>query len=97
MAQASPAALIAALQGMRERRDQSDLLPGIQVPVLAWGGSNDEITPPSEMRTWCEQIPTGVYRELPDVAHLSPWENPQAAAVLLGKFLEEIALGEKHA
>jgi 3-oxoadipate enol-lactonase len=82
-----PAGIAAALHGMAERPDCTDLLPRIDVPTLLVCGEEDQISPPSEMRKMAEAIPGAEFVEIPSAGHMSPMENPEAFNQAVKQFL----------
>lgn len=72
----APVTIAAALRGMAERPDSTELLPTIQVPTLVVCGSDDVISPPDKMKTIAEAVPHSSFLEIPDAGHLSPLEQP---------------------
>ncbi|MBI1900148.1 MAG: alpha/beta fold hydrolase [Planctomycetia bacterium] len=70
--------IAAALRGMAERPDARPMLSSIRVPTLVLAGHDDAISPPSEMRTFAEQIPCARFVEIPRAGHMAPLEQPEA-------------------
>jgi pimeloyl-ACP methyl ester carboxylesterase len=85
--QANPEGVARALLAMRDRPDSSELLPSIEVPVLALAGEQDALTPPAEARLIAERTRRGLLAVIPEAAHLSNLENPKAFAAALDAFL----------
>lgn len=83
----SVAGLVAALRGMAQRPEMSQVLSTIRAPTLAISGERDAISPPSEMSAWASQIPQAKFVTLPKVGHLSPLESPNAFNQLLSESL----------
>jgi 3-oxoadipate enol-lactonase len=82
-----PAGIAAALRGMAERPDCTELLPQIDVPTLVICGQDDQITPPAEMQKMAEAIPGAQFVQIPNAGHLSPLENPDAVNGAINRFL----------
>jgi pimeloyl-ACP methyl ester carboxylesterase len=82
-----PAGISAALRGMAERPDMSDLLPQIRVPTLLIVGEEDAITPADEMRRMAASIPRTEFVTVPRAGHMAPLENPHVVNDALRRFL----------
>jgi pimeloyl-ACP methyl ester carboxylesterase len=74
------------LRALRDRRDATEALPGIDVPVLVVCGEHDAITPPAECRRLAEVLPRGRYVEIAGAGHLSALERPDAFAAAVRAF-----------
>lgn len=85
----SPEGIAAALRGMANRPDSTDLLPRIAVPTLLLVGADDRITPPDEMRQIAEAIPDAEFAEIPESGHMAPLENPTAVNAAIRRFLDQ--------
>jgi len=83
----SPDGIAAALRGMAERPDSTDLLAEIGIPVLLVVGTDDRLTPPEEMRQLAELIPATDFVEIPEAGHMAPMENPTAVNAAIERFL----------
>jgi 3-oxoadipate enol-lactonase len=79
--------IAAALRGMAERADSTDLLPTINVRTLVLVGEDDAISPPDEMRKLAAAIPQSQFTVIPGVGHMSPLEYPAAANAAIATFL----------
>ena len=90
MEKASPAGLVAALNGMAQRADMTASLSKIDVPTLVLVGSEDTITPPPEMQGMADAIPGAEFVSIPQAGHLAPLESPLAANLAIEKFLKKI-------
>jgi len=82
-----PAGIAAALRGMAERPDCTELLPQIDVPTLLICGQDDQVTPPAEMQQMADAIPHAQFVQIPNAGHLSPLENPDAVNGAIERFL----------
>jgi pimeloyl-ACP methyl ester carboxylesterase len=71
-------AVIAALMAMRDRPSSADLLPSVDVPVLAISGTEDAITPPGGLERLARNVPDGRFVALPGAGHLSSLEQALA-------------------
>jgi pimeloyl-ACP methyl ester carboxylesterase len=78
-----PGRVVAMLRALRDRRDSTDVVPGIRVPVLVICGEHDTTTPPAEACALAAALPDGRYAEIAGAGHLSAIERPAqfAAAV----------------
>jgi pimeloyl-ACP methyl ester carboxylesterase len=83
----SPQAIAAALRGMAERQDSSDLLSVINCPTLIIVGSNDGLTPPVESEKMAKQIHHSQLEIIDEAGHLSNLENPEKFNQIVGEFL----------
>ncbi len=82
-----PRGIAAALRGMAERADSTDLLPTINVRTLVLVGQDDAISPPGEMRKLAESIPQAQFTVVPDAGHMAPLENPAFVNGSIAAFL----------
>jgi pimeloyl-ACP methyl ester carboxylesterase len=71
-----PEGAAAALRGMAARRDQTELLPRIDVPTLILVGAEDTITPPSDSEAMAAKIKGARLVRVEGAAHLSNVERP---------------------
>ena len=88
MARQRPTAVIAALRGMAERPDRTPMLATIKVPTLIITGSKDELILPEESEAMAAAIPESKLVIIPDVAHLSNVEDPDAFNKTVQEFME---------
>jgi 3-oxoadipate enol-lactonase len=93
---ANPAGVAAAARGMAQRRDMQPVLSQITCPTLVLVGSQDVISPPSEMRAIAHAIPNAHFVEIPDAGHLAPVENPGLVTAVFLEFLDQVASPEKE-
>jgi len=82
------ATIVRALEGLAERSDSTDLLPGITVPTLVIVGAEDTVTPPSVAEAMASRIPGARLRVIEGAGHLSNMEAPAAFDTVLVHFLE---------
>jgi 3-oxoadipate enol-lactonase len=82
-----PAGAAAALRAMAVRRDQTDLLPSIDVPTLIIVGSEDQLTPPSDAEVMNAKIKHARLVRIEGAAHLSNVERPEEFNRALGDFV----------
>ena len=78
-------------QAILNRRDQSDTLRGLDVPVLVLCGSLDTLTPPEISREMAALAPQAELVILDGVGHLSTMEAPDLVTAHLDRFLARLA------
>ena len=71
-----PESIAAAQIAMSQRHNFSNLLAEIDVPTLVIAGSDDSITPASEMQLMAMAIDGATFVEISEVGHMSPSEQP---------------------
>jgi pimeloyl-ACP methyl ester carboxylesterase len=77
MLQTKPEGAAAALRGMAEREDQTELLPKITVPTLILVGAEDAITPVADSEKMHHAIDTSRLVVLDHAGHVSNLERTQ--------------------
>lgn len=82
-----PEGAAAALRAMALRRDQTELLPSINVPTLIIVGAEDSITPPADAEAMSEKIEGSRLFVVEGAGHLSNVEQPEAFNRALVDFL----------
>jgi len=80
----------AALRGMAVRPDRTSMLAAINIPTLIITGSADTLIPPSESEAMAKAIPGSKLVVVPDVAHLSNVENPDAFNAAVREFIGKL-------
>jgi pimeloyl-ACP methyl ester carboxylesterase len=85
-----PRGAAAALRGMAARRDQTDLLPDIDVPTLIVVGSEDTITPPADSETMHRSIRGSRLEVIEGAGHVSNMERPDVFNRALKDFLKAV-------
>ncbi|MDR2117429.1 MAG: alpha/beta hydrolase [Planctomycetaceae bacterium] len=85
-----PIGVAAAALGMAERLDTTELLGELEIPVLVICGSEDQFSPPSEMKPLAEKAKHGTFIEIPDAGHLPPLEQPEHFAAELKRWMETV-------
>lgn len=80
----------AALRGMAERRDQSDLLSQIKVPTLIIVGSEDELTPPTDAEKMQRAIQGSRLVRIDGAGHVSNIERANEFNRALVEFLDTL-------
>ena len=79
---------------MAERRDSTDLLSAMNLPVLIIAGSEDRLTPVAEAEAMRTKIPGARLRVIQSAGHLSNLENPDEFNAALGGFIDEVKRNE---
>lgn len=82
-----PAAIIAALQALRNRPDSTPTLAQIRVPTLIVVGKEDTLTPPAQSEKMAAGIPGAKLVQLDGAGHMTNLEQPQAFNDALRAFL----------
>ena len=75
--EANPNSAIAALRGMAERRDHTEVLSNIQVPTLLIFGKNDQITNTEIAKKMHDSIPFSQMAIIREAGHYSNLEQPE--------------------
>lgn len=86
----SPQGIAGAQRGMAERRDSSDVLPGIDFPVLIIVGTEDTLTPVAEAESLRSGIRGSRLRTIESAGHLSNIERPEEFNAVLTEFIESV-------
>jgi pimeloyl-ACP methyl ester carboxylesterase len=79
-----------ALFAMAKRRDQSDLLAGLKIPVLIVVGSEDGITPPSVALSMQSHMPHAMAVQIVAAGHMSPVEQAGPVNAAIETFLTTV-------
>ncbi len=90
MANQRPGGVAAALRGMATRPDRSDWIKSINIPTLIITGSADTLIPPGESEAMHRAIPGSRLVVIPDVAHLSNVEKPDAFNAAVREFIAKL-------
>jgi pimeloyl-ACP methyl ester carboxylesterase len=90
MAGQTPAGIVAALAGLRDRPDSRPTLPTITAPALVVVGAEDALTPPADAAAMAAAIPQARMATIPAAGHLSPLENPAAVNAALRELIRRI-------
>jgi pimeloyl-ACP methyl ester carboxylesterase len=83
----NPQGIAAALAGLAERPDVTELLPKIEVASLVIVGEHDAISSPEEMEGIAEALPNSAWVVVPHAGHLSPLENPDVFNEALREYI----------
>ncbi len=90
MNEATEEGIIKALKALAERPDNKDILKSIDVPSLVIAGKDDEkVTPPDIVKGISDGIEGSLFVEIPDSAHLPPFENPDEFNKIVIPFVKE--------
>lgn len=87
--------VIAALKGMAERPDATEVLAGLQAPGVIVAGSADAIVPPEKAREMAQMLSKGWVVEVPGGGHMPMYEAPQIVARAVIDLLAHVS-GEKQ-
>ncbi len=90
MRDANPEGVIHALQAMANRKDSTDLLQRIPFRVLVITGENDSLIPVSDSQQMVDNLQNGELVVIPNAAHLSNVENPEAFNKSLVQYVSDI-------
>ncbi|MFA5891604.1 MAG: alpha/beta fold hydrolase [Actinomycetota bacterium] len=83
----APEVAAADLLAMRDRTDSTDLLAGIDVPVLWMHGEQDKLMPIEGAAATAARIPGAKFVAIPNAGHVANLENPEAVIAAIGEFL----------
>jgi pimeloyl-ACP methyl ester carboxylesterase len=83
-----PDAFVRQLQAIISRPDSRPLLASIRCPALVLVGDGDIATPPELNKEIADGIAGARYVVVPDCAHLSTVEQPEAVNAALAQWLE---------
>lgn len=82
-----PEGVCAGIRALRDRPDRRAELAGIRCPTLVLVGSEDKISPPSEMAEIARAIPGARLTEIAGAGHLSNLEKPEEFVAAIAKFI----------
>lgn len=92
IARTDPVAIAAAQRGMAHRNDSTAMLATLDLPVLYVVGTDDQISPPAEMKSMADATPNARYATIEGAGHMSPMEKPSDVTAVISGFLA--GLGE---
>ncbi len=84
----SPVGIAAAQRAMASRRDSTDLLAAMNIPVLVIVGSEDSLTPVAEAETMHRAIRGSHLQVIEGAGHLSNLEQPPQFDAALCEFIK---------
>jgi pimeloyl-ACP methyl ester carboxylesterase len=84
------AAIVAALEALRDRPDASPYLGAITVPTLVLVGSDDTLTPPARAQALAAAIGGARLVTIPGAGHLSNLEQPERFNAAVRAFLRAL-------
>ncbi|HVW33815.1 MAG TPA: alpha/beta hydrolase [Acidimicrobiia bacterium] len=87
MRQTAPAGWGGALEAMKNRPDQTELLGSIAVPTLVIAGESDAIAPVPVAEAMAKAIPGARFEVVPRAGHMANLENPGVFNQILTDFL----------
>ncbi len=90
MSDASPEAVVAALEAMKRRSDATAELDGLDVPTLVIVGEQDATAPVDVAEEMAQRLPKARLAVIPGAGHLSSLEQPEAFNAELQRFLQEL-------
>ena len=90
IASSPPKGVIGALRAMKDRDDNTDLLPEIDVPTLVIAGREDALISPRRSKALADAIPGALYTLIPEAGHLTPMEQPIQTSRVVAEFLEAL-------
>jgi 3-oxoadipate enol-lactonase len=79
----SAKSVIAALKGMAERPDYSDLLPQLKMPCVIVAGSEDVIVSAEKAREMVQMLSRGWLVEIPGGGHMPMFEAPDLVSAAI--------------
>jgi pimeloyl-ACP methyl ester carboxylesterase len=82
-----PEGIAAALRGLAERPDVTEMLPKLDIASLVIVGEHDAISSPEEMEGIAESMPNAAWVVVPHAGHLSPLENPDVFNEALRQYI----------
>ena len=91
MAATPVAGMVGALAAMRDRHDNTGLLPTLaDLPTLVLVGEEDVLTPPDAARRMATLIPGARLVVIPGAGHLPPVERPSETTAEIREFLRVV-------
>lgn len=90
MRSTAPAGWIGALEAIKQRRDQTDLLPSIAVPTLVVVGESDALVPVDVAEAMAKAIPGARLEIVPGAGHVANLENPDVFNRAFSEFLSTL-------
>ncbi len=87
-----PIAIAGTLLALAARTDTTPSLGKFTIPTLILVGDQDITTPPEASRSMHQRIPGSMLQIIPDAAHMSPLENPEAVNTAMMTFLRTLRI-----
>lgn len=91
MSSTPPTSIISALLGMAARRDSTDLLPSLTMPVALIYGADDAITTVAEGTMMHETIPDSTLTVIDNAGHLANLEAPEPFNSAVRELIHRVA------
>lgn len=91
MARQSVAAVVSALEAMRDRPDSTPTLAEIKAPTLVVTGAEDALIPPKEAEAMRDAIRGARLVSIPGAAHLANLDQPDTFNAAVREFLKLVA------
>jgi len=88
--QTEPKAAIAALRGMAERVDNTEILVKIDIPTIIIFGEQDKITNLQTAKLLHKQIKNSQFHTIKNAGHYSNLEQPEQFNLVLRNFIKEV-------
>ena len=79
---------------MKQRSDQTGLLPSISVPTLVVVGESDALAPVDVAEAMAKSIPGARLEVVPDAGHVANLENPEVFNRAFSEFLTKLPAPE---
>lgn len=86
----APISIFGSLLALAARTDTTAFLPNITCPTLILVGEKDLLTPPASAQAMKDKIPNSIMHVIPNAAHMSNMENPEAFNKHLVEFIATI-------
>lgn len=83
----NPLGVKGCLLAMAGRTDTTEILNKINIPTLVICGSEDKLSPPTQMETMSKQIPKSEFVLIKDAGHMTPIENTETVNDAIQNFL----------
>jgi pimeloyl-ACP methyl ester carboxylesterase len=90
MRKQNPEGVKNALVAMSKRRDSTDLLAELTLPVLVVVGAEDRVTPPSVALNMQSHMPQAMVVQIVSAGHLTPLEQPTSVNAAIDSFLSTV-------
>ncbi|MCJ7537074.1 MAG: alpha/beta hydrolase, partial [Anaerolineales bacterium] len=90
VSQISASGMVSALQGMKDRRDSTQLLGQIEAPTLIIHGLDDQIIPMHDSEAMRAGIPNSQLEIIPDAGHLLNLEQPEIFNRIVTDFINQL-------